>query len=116
MSKSKGSDHTDDMLEWENKQYTPWEYAQEGKLPPALKAAGNSRLVAILFLCQGGICVLLLALMVLNSSNIAADWTELLIPAAYAVICFLVAVNYLKKWKAKKLFKENSQAHRKKRK
>lgn len=102
MSKWKGSDHI-------NKQYTPWEYAQE--LPPVLKAAGNSRLVAILFLCQGGICVLFLTLMILNSSNPVADWTELLIPAAYAVICFLVAVNYLKKWKVKKLFKENSQAH-----
>lgn len=109
MSKSKGSDHIDDMLEWENKQYTPWQYAQEGKLPPVLKAAGNLKLVAILFLCQGGICVFVLALMILNSSNLAADWAELLIPAAYAVICFLVAVNYLKKWKAKK-------AHRKKRK
>lgn len=116
MSKSKDSDHIDDMLEWENKQYTPWEYAQEGKLPPVLKATGNPRLVAILFLCQGCICVLLLALMILNSSNLAEDWTELLMPAAYAVICFLVAVNYLKKWKVKKLFRENNQAHRKKRK
>ncbi|MDN0031873.1 hypothetical protein QVN85_03055 [Oscillibacter valericigenes] len=115
MSKSKDFDHIDDMLEWENKQYTPWEYAQEGKLPPVLKATGNPRLVAILFLCQGCICVLLLALMILNSSNLAADWTELLIPAAYAVICFLVAVNNLKKWKVKK-FRENNQAHRKKRK
>lgn len=94
MSKFKDSDHIDDMREWENKQYTPWEYAQEGKLPPVLKAAGNLGLAAILFLCQGGICVLLLALIILNSSNLAADWTELLIPAAYAVICFLVAVNY----------------------
>lgn len=49
MSKSKDSDHIDDMLEWENKQNTPWEYAQEGKLPSALKSTGHPGLAAILF-------------------------------------------------------------------
>ena len=38
MPTSKGPDHIDDMMEWEKKQYTPGEYAQEGKLPPYLKA------------------------------------------------------------------------------
>jgi len=57
MPTSKGPDHIDDMMEWEKKQYTPGEYAQEGKLPPYLKAEWNKKSSAILFCVQGGICV-----------------------------------------------------------
>lgn len=114
MPKSKGSDHIDDMLEWEKKQYTPWEYAQEGKLPPYLKAEGNKKSAAKLFYVQGGICVLFFSLIILNSSNLEDDWTELLVLAAYAILCFIIATNYLKKWKTAKLLKEKRKAHRKK--
>lgn len=32
MPESRQTDHTDDLMEWGEKQYTPWEYSQEGKL------------------------------------------------------------------------------------
>ncbi len=53
MSKSKDTDYIDDMLEWQEKQYTTWEYPQMGKLPPHLAAPGNKRNAAILFFAQG---------------------------------------------------------------
>ena len=114
MPKSKGSYHINDILEWEKKQYTPWEYAQEGKLPLFLKAKGNKKLAAILFYVQGGICVLFFFLVIFSSSNLDEAWTELLVLAAYASLCFIVAANYLKKWKTVKLLKEKRKATRKK--
>lgn len=115
MAKSKGSDHLDDMLEWENKQYTPWEYAQEGKLPPYLKAEGNKKRAAILFFIQGAACSLFLVLMVMNGSGLPEDWMELLFPALFAILGFMAAANYLKKWKAAKLIRKKTRPRKKKR-
>lgn len=115
MSKSKGSDHIEEMLEWEKKQYTPWEYAQEGKLPPYLKAKGNQKRAAILFFIQGGIIVLIIGLTLLQDSNVIEDWPGLLFLAAIAVLCFMAAANYLRKWKATKLLKDKQKTKKIKR-
>lgn len=115
MSKSHGSDHMDDMVEWGQKQYTPWEYAQEGKLPPHLKAEGNKKWAAIAFFVQGIICTLITILILLNDQSHEERWLESLIPALIAVLYFFVAANYIKQWKAAKLKTEKSRTHRKKR-
>jgi hypothetical protein len=115
MAKPKDSDHLADMLEWQEKQYTPWEYAQEGKLPPYLKAAGNKKRAAILFFVQGAVCSLFLVLMVLNGSGLPEDWLGLLAPALLAILGFMAAANYLRQWKAEKLKKETAKPHKKKR-
>jgi hypothetical protein len=113
VSKPKDSDHIEDMLEWENKQYAAWEYAQEGKFPPSLKAVGNKKLAAILFFIQGGISVILIAIVILTSSKLAEIWPELLFPAAIAALCFMAAANYMKSWKAAKLQREKASQSRK---
>jgi hypothetical protein len=114
MSKPKGSDHIEDMLEWEKKQYTPWEYAQEGKLLPILKAEGNKKLAAVFFYVQSGICVLFIVLNILNSSDLMENWTNLLFISAYAILCSIIATNYLKKWKAARLIKRKIMISQKK--
>lgn len=114
MSKSRSSDHIDDMVEWGQKQYTPWEYAQEGKLPPVFKAKGNKKRAAIFFFIQGIVCAIVVVLLLLKNSD--GEWQQLLIPAVYAVLCFLASANYLKQWKAVKLKKEKERARRKKKK
>ncbi|MGE4352569.1 MAG: hypothetical protein AB7D36_00600 [Oscillospiraceae bacterium] len=108
MPKSKRSDPIDDMLKWEKKQYTPWEYAQEGKLPLPLKARGNKKWATILFLAQGLVCLLLFGLMIRNGS----DLVELVILFAYTILCFMIAANYMKKWKAAKLAGKKTRPHK----
>lgn len=112
MSKSRGPDHIDDMVEWGQKQYTPWKYAQEGKLPPYLKAEGNKKRAAILFFVQGIIGTIVVVLVLLSEGG----WLPLLIPAVISVLCFMASVNYLKQWKAIKLKKEKERSNRKKKK
>lgn len=106
MPKSKDPDHLDEMLEWQQKQYTPWKYAQEGKLPPHLKARGNKKLAAALFFFQGGVCLLILALTFANSDKPQENWAALLSLAIYSALCFFVASGYLRQQKAEVLQKE----------
>jgi len=114
MPESRKTDHIDDLMEWGEKQYTPWEYAQEGKLMPFLKAAGNKKLAAILFFVQGGACLLPIISAILNSSDLMNNWTGLLFPTLYTVLCLMIATNFLKKWKAEKPPKEERKTYRKK--
>lgn len=99
MSKPKNNDHIEDMLEWEEKQYTPWEYPQKGKMTPAMKAAGNKKLAAIPFLVFGGVFVLAIALSLISGIWKTGDLPTLLITAAFAVLYLMVGANYLRKWK-----------------
>lgn len=116
MSKSRGSDHIDDMVEWGQKQYTPWEYAQKGKLPPVIKAKGNKKRAAILFFIQGIVCTIVVVLVLINNQDSEQGWLQLLIPAVFAVLCFMAAVNYLRQWKTIELKKEKERSKRKKKK
>lgn len=115
MPKSKNNEHIEDMLEWEEKQYTPWEYAQEGKLPPVLKAEGNKKLAAILYFVLGGIFVLAAAGYLLSGAwaEFADNWPTLLITPVLAVLCLMAAANYLRKWKAEKLLRKKARLKKK---
>jgi uncharacterized membrane protein len=67
------------------------------------------------FLRTGWYLCFFLTLIILKSSSLKGDLTELLVLAAYASLCFIIATNYLKKWKTAKLLKEKRKSNRKKR-
>ena len=119
MSKSKGSEPIDDMIEWEEKQYTPWEYAQKGKLPPHLAAPGNKRNAAILWLVQAVVCLFIALMLLLKfdaNDDTVSDYISIGILAIYSTLCFVVGINYIKKWKIEKMIRaeQRANAHRKK--
>lgn len=118
MSKSKNSDPIDDMIEWEETQYTPWEYSQKGKLPPHLAAPGNKRNAAILWLVQAVVCLLFAVMLLLKFDtydDTASDCISIGILAIYSILCFVAGLNYIRKWKAEKMIRavQRTNAHRK---
>ena len=42
-----------DMIEWQDKQYTPWQYSQKGKTIPGISGEGNLKLKTIVVTIVG---------------------------------------------------------------
>ena len=120
MSKLKDTDHIEDMLEWQEKQYTPWEYPQMGKLPPHLTARGNKKNAAILFFVQAafGLGFFVLYLTTGKSDDTLGKWILLVLLFAYSILCLMAGFNYLRKMKIEKQERkeQREQLHRKGRK
>lgn len=113
MSKSKGTDHIEDMLEWQEKQYTTWEYPQMGKLPPHLAAPGNKRNAAILFFVQAvmGMGFVALYLIKGDSEDTLGNRMFLGILFAYSILCLMAGINYIRKQKIEKLIRKEQRAN-----
>lgn len=105
------------MLEWQEKQYTTWEYPQMGKLPPHLAAQGNKRNAAILFFAQGviGMGFIVLYLTSGKSDNTLGNLIFLVLLFGYSILCLMAGVNYIRKRKMEKLIRkeQRANAHRK---
>lgn len=85
MKKNKDEqNYVNDMIEWQEHQYTPWHYISKGKLPPESKAVGNQTLAAVsLFVCAFLFIVLLIAICygsgsvyVAYDGNLVFDFSE----------------------------------------
>lgn len=117
MSKSKSTDHIEEMLEWQEKQYTPWEYSQMGKLPPHLTAPGNKRNAAILCFTQAilGTAFITLSLVFNKDEDSIGKWIFLVILVGYSILNYLAGINYLRKMKSGKLTRkaQRENAHKK---
>ena len=113
MSKPKETDHIEDMLEWQKKQYTTWEYPQMGKQPPYLAARGNKKNAAILFFAQAVLGLGFVALSVIkgDSEYTMGNWIFRGLLFAYSVLCLMAGVNYIKKLKNEKLFRKEQRAN-----
>ena len=116
MSKSKDTDHIEDMLEWQEKQYTPWEYPQMGKLPPHLAARGNKKNAAILFFVQAffGLSFFVLYLTTEMSDDTLGKWITLVLLFAYSILCLMAGFKYLRKMKIEKQERKEQRAQQRK--
>lgn len=88
MSKSEGPGPINELKEWQEKQYTPWKYAQEGKAPPFVKAGGNQKRAAAFFFALGAVSACFAALEALNGPDRAGDWPGLAVSAVLTVLFF----------------------------
>jgi len=60
MSKRTGkNEQLRDLTDWQQKQYTPWQYFSEGKLLPYIDTKRNPKRVAILWFMQASISIFL---------------------------------------------------------
>ena len=65
-NKDKQNNQLSDMVEWQDKQYTPWHYYQKGKTVPGVAGEGNLKLFAIVQTIVGGLGIAGLAIAIIS--------------------------------------------------
>ena len=135
-----GNDPINDFIDWQNKQFTPWEYFSEGKLLPYIKADGNPKRAAILWFALSILSgfvgtVIIVGINTTYSStarfnngvpykvyeryifdfSFSKSWWIILIFVVYTLFCVLMGIRYCQRHKKAKSKRKERPKGRKKR-
>lgn len=102
-------DHIDLQRQWQEKQYTPWEY---GGTPPPGMLYGNERRLAIYYGTGGAVCLVFAA-----AGFAGTEKWPMLFFAVPGLVFFWVCARYVRKFRSRKRSRRLSheRRHRKRR-
>ena len=105
-NKKRGQDsQLNDMLEWQNKQYTPWHYYQKGKTIPGIAGEGNLKVNAIVHTI-GGIIAISGSIIALVSGFILNDYDGTIVFLLIIGMCVWEITVHWNKYNGQKVFIE----------